>query len=206
MIKLGLTGGIGSGKSTVSNFLREIGIKVIDADIISREVLISHPEILVDIRSEFGDQVFNEDGSLNRKELGEIIFSSLENKKKLEEIMIPRIREEIEKQFVELKLSGEDVVVLDAPTLMENNMHVDMDATILIWVDVESQISRVINRDGLERQHIINRIQAQMSLDEKKKYADFIVDNRFSVDNTLKQIKKILSKIRDMEKLKSEKV
>lgn len=199
MIKVGLTGGIGSGKSTVTKHLLEMGIKVIDADIISREVLNVYSSILDEIRTEFGEEVFNEDNALNRKKLGSIVFSNEKKRKKLENIIIPYIKKEIFNKFHEFEEEGESICILDAPTLMENNLHLEMDYNILVWVDRETQIERVIKRDELKRSEVINRINAQMSLEDKKKDADFIIDNRGSTDETINQVEEILRKLIEME-------
>lgn len=200
MIRVGLTGGIGSGKSTVTKYLLEKGLKVIDADIISREVLDIYNSILDEIREAFGGEVFNEDNTLNRKKLGNTVFSHKKKREKLESIMIPYIKKEIFNRIHKCEEEGESICLLDAPTLMENNLQHNMDYNVLVWVDRETQIKRVIKRDELQREEVINRINAQMSLEEKRKEADFVIDNRGSVEETINQVEEILRKIIEMEK------
>ncbi len=210
MIKVGLTGGIGSGKSTISNFLKQIGIKVVDADKISREVLSIYPEIEEKIRIEFGEKIFHQDGSLNRKLLGNIIFQDTEKKQSFENIIIPYIIKEIRERIDSLEKNKEKIIVLDAPTLMENKLNEEMDYNITVWVDRETQIERVVGRDESSVEEVISRINSQMSLDEKKALSDFIIDNRGTVEETLQQVKKVLKVIgfripKEMGKKESEK-
>ncbi|MCM1990703.1 dephospho-CoA kinase [Oceanirhabdus seepicola] len=205
MLKIGLTGGIGSGKSTISNFLKEIGIKVVDADKISREVLGIYPEINERIRNEFGENVFVQDGNLNRKMLGNIIFQNTEKKKSFENIIIPYIIKEIRERIDALEKNREKIIVLDAPTLMEQKLNEEMDYNITVWVDRETQIERVMGRDKSSIEEVISRIDSQMSLDKKKELSDFIIDNRGAVQDTLQQVKKVLRVIEEMGKEESEK-
>lgn len=194
-IKIGLTGGIGSGKSTISSILREKGIKIIDADVISREVLNIYDEINYKIRKAFGESFFDENGKLRRRELGNFIFKDQNKIKKMDEIMIPYIKEEIMKRFDKFRKNGEELCVLDAPTLIEHNMHEIMDINILVWVDYKTQIERVKKRDNLNTEQVLNRISSQMSLNEKKKYADYIIDNSKDLKKTKAQLNIILNNI-----------
>lgn len=197
MLKIGLTGGIGSGKTTIANFFREIGIKVIDADMISREVLNIYEIILELIEKEFGKDVINEDGTLNRRKLGSIVFKEKSAKEKLENITIPFIKKEIFKQLKEHEKNGEKICVLDAPTLIENKLHDHMDYNILVWVSEDIQIQRVMKRDQLSLENITSRISSQMPAEEKKKYVDFVIDNSGHLENTLEQLKEVLGKINE---------
>jgi len=206
MLKIGLTGGIGSGKSTISNFLNEIGIKVVDADKVSREVLSKYTEIKEKIRIEFGKKVFFDDGSLNRKLLGDIIFKNVEKKTCFENIIIPYIIKEIRMKIESLEKNREKIIVLDAPTLMENKLNEEMDYNITVWVDRETQIERVMGRDESSFEEVISRIDSQMSLDKKKELSDFIIDNRGAVEDTLQQVNKVLRVIKEMGKKESEKM
>lgn len=191
IIKIGLTGTIGSGKSTVSSFLRENGFDVVDADIISREILNKYKEINERIRSEFGEDCF-EDEKLNRKKLGSIVFNNDEKRKQLEAITIPYIIKEIEIKIDILGSKGRKVVFVDAPTLIEHGLHKSMDYNILITLDEETRISRVMKRDGISREEVLSRIKAQMSEEEKAKHVDFIVKNDGKVEETYHKIISIL--------------
>ncbi|WP_461615654.1 dephospho-CoA kinase [Clostridium sp. Marseille-QA1073] len=191
-IIVGLTGGIGSGKSTVSNMLIERNIPVIDADEISREVLIIYPEVLWSIKKEFGEEVFDENDNLDRKKLGAIIFSNEIFKKKLENIIIPYIKKEIFDKIEKYVKAGEKLCIVDAPTLIENNLHKYMDEVIVIVVNEEIQIERVMARDSLSKKDALNRINSQMPLKEKLKYATYTIDNSDTISHTEEQLDNII--------------
>lgn len=199
MIKVGLTGGIGSGKSTVSNILKEKGIPVVDADIISRDILIRYPEVTSNIRKEFGSEFFDDKGLLKRRELGNFIFKNPEGKHKLEALTIPYIIEEIFLKIEEYKKQGFKICIVDAPTLIETGLYKSMDVNILVWVDLNTQIERTLKRDNLNLGDLKNRINSQMPLEDKKNYVDFIIDNRGSIEATMNQIDKVLKKIYSSE-------
>lgn len=189
---VGLTGNIGSGKSTISNFLKEKQIPLIDADIISREVMIKHPSILKEIEDNFGNDFFDENGNLIRKKLGNAIFLDITKKIKLEEIIIPYIIKDIFQKVKEYDDNGDKICVVDAPTLIENNLHFYMNAIILVMVDKNLQLKRVMERDSLNLQDAISRIDNQMPQEEKLKYADFVISNNGTKDNAKKQLDEIL--------------
>lgn len=195
MIKIGLTGGIGSGKSTVSNLLKEKAIPVIDADKISREVLERYPELSEKIKNQFGSEFFDKDNKLKRRELGDYIFKNEASRLKMEEIIIPYIKKEIYKRIELCNKLKEKLCVVDAPTLIESGLNKDMDINILVWTDEATQIKRVIERDKMEEKAVLDRINSQMSLDEKKEYVDVVIDNSFGIEATEKQLDKILRSI-----------
>lgn len=197
MYKIGLTGGIGSGKSTVSNYLKEIGFRIIDADKISRDVLIKYPEILKNIKSEFGEEVFEEDGTINRKELGLKIFNNNEKKIALEKIIMPYIIKDIFDKFEEYYKLGEELAILDAPTLIENKLHNIMDYNILITVNKDVRIQRIKDRDNLDEEQIIKRIESQLSDEEKSKYVDVVIDNNGIVEDTIANILEVIEGIQE---------
>ncbi|WP_298837655.1 dephospho-CoA kinase [Clostridium sp.] len=199
MLKVGITGGIGSGKSTVTNMLKDDGFTIIDADIVAREVFIIYPEIMGKIKSEFGYGYFDNEGKLNRKKFGNYIFKSELRRKKLESIMIPFITKEIHHR---IKMCEEDnckLCFLDAPTLIENNLNTSMDITILVWVCSDVQIQRVMLRDELNLENTMDRLKAQMPIDEKRKYADFIIDNGRSVEDTKLQLDLIIAQLERLD-------
>lgn len=193
MIKVGLTGGIGSGKSTVSRMISDCGFDVIDADNIAREVLDTYPEILQKVKDSFGTGFFDWRNEFRRKEFGNHIFRFPKERVKYENIIMPYIISEINKKFDEFEKKGRKVVVLDAPTLIENNMHEDMDIVIVVWVDNSSQLTRLKSRDKLMQSEAVNRINAQMSLDKKKEYANFIIDNSDTLLKTKEQVEDIVN-------------
>jgi len=195
MLKVGLTGGIGSGKSTVSGYLKDQGYTVIDADVVAREVMSIYPEINEYIRNEFGNGFFDEKGQLNRRKLGNHLFSRKEKLAGYEAVILPLIKKEIFMRIDCLEKKGKNICFLDAPTLIEQGLHKQMDKNILVWVDRETQIKRISERDRMEYGQILERISCQMDLDEKRKYADFIVDNSRGLEETKKQVDKILAQL-----------
>lgn len=188
MIKIGLTGGICSGKSTISDMLRGAGFSIIDADLIAKEVLVKYPEILLKVRANFGDNFFDWRGDFRRREFGNHIFRFPNQRIKYEEIIMPYIKNEIDLHFKELEDNGEVLGILDGATIIENNMHNDMDMIILVWVDQNAQIQRIKFRDKLTQNEAINRINSQWSLDKKKEYANFIIDNSGNFIKTKEQV------------------
>lgn len=200
MIKIGLTGGIGSGKSTVSKMLTEKGFKVIDSDDISRDVLIKYPEILEKIKIEFGSGFFDWRGEFRRREFGNHIFRFPKQRKKYEDIIIPYIKKEIFLELDKHEKNGESMIILDAPTLIENDLHTYMDYIIVVWVDNNTQIMRIKNRDKLSRDEAINRLNAQISLDRKKEYAHIIIDNNNDLLKTKKQVDKVIDFLKVINK------
>ena len=188
MIKIGLTGGIGSGKSTVSFMLKEAGFEIVDADIIAKEVLVKYPEILEKVKVEFGAGFFDWRGEFRRKEFGNHIFRFPKQRKKYEEIILPYIKNEINDKLEELEKKKTSIVILYAPTLIENDLHKEMDYVILVWVDNNTQIQRVRSRDTLSRDEAINRINSQMPLDRKKDFANIIIENNDTLAKTKDQV------------------
>lgn len=192
MLKIGLTGGIGTGKSMVSQMLMASGIKVLDADLISKEVLKIYPEILEKVRVEFGDGYFDWRGEFRRKEFGNHIFRFPKLRKKYEEIIIPYIKKEIFLALERYEENNTKVVVLDAPTLIENKLHEDMDYVVLVWADTNTQIQRVKSRDRLSQNDAVSRINSQMPAEEKKAYSNIIINNNGDISNTKAQVDELI--------------
>ncbi|MBU5485557.1 dephospho-CoA kinase [Clostridium sp. MSJ-11] len=198
IFKIGLTGGIGSGKSTVSRILKERGISIIDCDVISRDVLKKYPNIIEDIEEKYGSEFVDENGNLKRREFGSFIFSSEEKRREFESIIIPYINKEIYNMFDKCQCNGEKICVLDAPTLFEQNMHLVMDLIVVVWVDEKTQFNRVKSRDKLDDKEVINRINAQISLNKKREMAHFVIDNTKTIDETEMQIDTLIQFINDL--------
>ena len=192
MIKIGLTGGIGSGKSTVSAMLKEAGFPIIDADIIAKSVLEKYPEILEKVKIDFGVGFFDWRGQFRRKEFGNHIFRFPKQRIKYEAIILPYIVREIEEELKTLEKKGEKRVIVDAPTLIENDLHKEMDYVILVWVDSNTQLQRVRSRDSLSREDAINRINAQMPLERKKDFANIIIENNDTLLKTKVQVESLI--------------
>lgn len=188
MIKIGLTGGIGTGKSTVCNILRDEGFKIIDADAISKEVIEKNPQILDMVRTQFGSGFFDWRGEFRRREFGNHIFRFPKERIKYENIIMPYIKKSLEDSIKLYEKKGEKIVIVDAPTLIENNMQDEMDYVVLVCVDNSVQIQRVMGRDKLSKPDVVSRINSQMSLEAKKEFANIIIDNNGELLETQKQV------------------
>jgi len=195
MLKVGVTGGIGSGKSTITKMLREKQFPIVDADIVAREVLIINSQVLSQIKEEFGHEFFDEKGELKRKEFGNYIFKSNTLRKKLEWIMMPFIISEINHRINAFEENNCKLCFIDAPTLIENNLHTSMDVVILVWVGSDVQIQRTMQRDDINLEAAMDRIRAQMPINEKRKFADFIINNEGSIENSKLQLDSIIAEL-----------
>lgn len=191
MVRIGLTGGIATGKTTMTRHLRSLGIPVIEADVVSREVLEIYPEIGEYLRSTYGEAIY-EDGVLDRKALGRIIFQSEDHRKRYRDVIMPRIRQEIEKR---LRETQDELVVLDAPLLFEEDFQKDVDVTITVYAREEVQLARLMERDGYTKDEARRRIAAQMDLREKMRLSDFVIDNSGSLEESLQELDGILERI-----------
>jgi len=174
MLIIGLTGGIGSGKSTVASRFKELGITVVDADQKSRDVVQAGQPALKAIAQEFGEDILLEDGQLNRAKLREIIFNSDEKRHWLEQLLHPLIRDAIE---FDLNNATSDYAILESPLLFETDQHQMTDTTLLVDVPVEVQISRTCDRDNNTKEQVRNIIKAQMPREIKQEKADHVLDN-----------------------------
>ncbi|MCC7201396.1 MAG: dephospho-CoA kinase [Nitrospirae bacterium] len=181
MVFAGLTGGIATGKSLVSEMFRSLGAFIIDADLIAREIVRPGLPAWKAIVEAFGSEVLLKDGNINRSVLGSIVFQDFSKRSILNSIMHPGILKEAAKMR---KVIGEDhpfaVVIFDAALLIESGAYEMVDLVILVYVNEELQINRLINRDGLTREEAMDRINAQMPVEEKKEYADYVIDTSSS--------------------------
>jgi len=175
---IGLTGGIASGKSLVAAELKRLGAYLIDADEIAREVVKPGLPAYQDIVKEFGEGTLNPDKTINRKVLGEIVFSNQELRKTIEKITHPRILDAIEKETQTIQ--GNDpkaLIVVDAALLIEVGLNKKMDKVVVVYADEKTQLKRLIKRSGLTMVEAKKRIASQMPLSEKIKCADFVIEN-----------------------------
>ena len=195
---IGLTGGTGSGKSTVSAYLKKRGCCIIDADEIARQLTSPGGEALDPIREKFGDSVFYEDGTLDRKKLGNIVFKDEEKLKILEEITTKIVIRKITDKIHQMKESGyEGIVILDAPLLFEFGMEGLADENWLVICDRERRIKRLENRDGLSRREITDRMANQLSDEKKMDMADQSIDNSGSIDDLYCKIDQLIERIKN---------
>jgi len=198
MLLVGLTGGIATGKSLVSEILRGLGTYIIDADKIAREVVEPQKPAWLEIVEFFGKDIINKDRTINRKRLGEIVFNDPLKKRKLEEIVHPRVIEEENRMLKEyLKIKPDGIVIIDAALLIEAGSHKRVDKLIVVYADKETQTKRLMERDGLSRTDAEKRIASQMPLDEKVKMSDFVIDNSKGIEGTQRQTIDIFNKLRN---------
>ncbi|MDE4541500.1 dephospho-CoA kinase [Thermoanaerobacterium sp. R66] len=175
---IGLTGGIASGKSTVSSILKSLGAVIIDADVVSREIMIKGTDTYNILVSVFGREILRKDGEIDRRKLGNLVFADKEKLNKLNEITHPEIIKRIKDIIEEERKKGkEKAIVLDAALLIEMKLFNMVDEVWLVVVDKKTQIRRLMKRDNLSYKDALNRIKSQMSIEDKMKYADFIINN-----------------------------
>ena len=189
---VGLTGGISSGKSTVSSYLKQLKIPVIDADEVARKVVEPNSQGAIEIRKAFGSDVFEEDGSLNRQKLGALIFSNAENRQKLDELLQPLIKIMILDEIEEYRQKGENMIVLDLPLLFEKHYEELCEEIIVVYVPEELQLERLMKRNQYTKQEALSRIDSQLSIEEKRKRATVLLDNQGTIQQLYHQVEQWL--------------
>jgi len=178
MRKIGLTGSIASGKSTVARMFADLGVEVIDTDVIARRVVEPGSPGLSRLVEEFGRPLLAGDGSLNRRHLGELIFADPEKRQRLNQIMHPMIMAVVSDEMRSYARQHPDgMIMVDVPLLIEANLQSWFDKVVLVYVPVSIQLARLRARDGLDEKTAQLRMSSQMSPDEKRHYADFVIDN-----------------------------
>jgi dephospho-CoA kinase len=193
MKRIGLTGSIGAGKSTVAKLLRERDIPVLDADAVAREVSNS-PGVMSAVRETFGDEFVLEYG-LNRAKLAELVFHKPEARAQLNAIIHPKVRAEMSRLQLELEQTGAKVIVQDIPLLFESKLESLFDAIILVDAPLETRIARVMARDEITREAVLARDAAQMPANEKRKLATVTLENAGSENELKSQLEKALAKL-----------
>lgn len=193
-VTIGLTGGIASGKSTVSNMLRELRFPIIDADVIAREVVEIGEEAYKLIVETFGEDILQQDGSIDRAKLGAIIFNNDELRKKLNSIVHPAVRKRMNELKEMYLKENNTAVVLDIPLLFESQLTHMVDKTLLVYVDPDTQIKRLMNRNQFSKEEALSRIHSQMPLDNKVMLSDEVINNNRSLEETKKQLLQVLKK------------
>lgn len=177
MFKIGLTGGIASGKSTVLTYFKDKGIPYIDADVVAREVVEPGTEGLNAIVDTFGSHVLQDDGTLNREALGAIVFHNEEKRQLLNSCLKTHIRNRIMELTSQYEQGSTPILIYDIPLLIEGEWYTMMDEVWLVYVNETTQIERLMSRNGYTREDALARINSQMRLDDKCAYADIIIDN-----------------------------
>jgi dephospho-CoA kinase len=200
MLKIALTGGPGSGKSTVAQMFRELGAEVIDADEVAHGAVSPGQPAWEEVRREFGPDYFREDGSLDRAKMAELVFQDAGARQKLNAIVHPRVTGEIARRLKDLSARGAHLVMVEVPLLFEAGLEKNFDMVIVVDAGEKEQIDRIAARDGRPAREAAGIIQAQWPLDAKKARADFVVDNRGSLTDTRDQVKKLWQRLKMMKK------
>ena len=199
---VGLSGGIGSGKSTVSELFRGLGAAVVDADAIVHELQAPGTPLLGEITAAFGQDILDANGALDRKALGAIVFGDAEARGRLGQLVHPRVADEMVRRTEEAARLGAPLIVLDIPLLFEGraagtgtSARMGYDTTVLVWVPRDVQLERTMTRDACSREEAQARIDAQMPLDDKRALADFVIDNSGERSHTREQVAQLYEKI-----------
>ncbi len=201
---LGLTGGIATGKTTVAKMLKELGASLIDFDVIARQVVEPGKPAWKDIVEYFGKQVLQEDDTLDRKKLSNIVFRDSQKRKKLEGFTHPRIHEEFVKQVNEIaEKDPEAIIQVDVPLLIEFNQQYMFHKVLVVYTPVEKQVERLVERDGITKEEAADRLKAQLPIDEKVEYADFVIHNEHSLEETKRQVEELWKKLKKIQKEKA---
>lgn len=195
MFVIGLTGGIGSGKSTVSKALGDMGIPVIDCDRIAHEAAAAGSPILRELSDAFGKDIITPEGELRRKVLGDIVFHDRKKLQILNGIMHPCILQKVKESLKIAETKGVNIVIIDAPLLLELGWEKLADSIWVVTADQETRISRVMKRDHMPREAVMARMKNQMPEEEKIRKADVIIDNSFTKEHTLAEVRCELRKI-----------
>jgi dephospho-CoA kinase len=191
---VGLTGGIATGKSTVSALLRELGCEIIDADLLAREVVEPGQPALAQIVTEFGRDVVTAAGALDRKKLGAIVFANPERRRRLEAITHPAIRDRFQARLDELAERGfVGLVVFDAAVMIESGNYKNMDRLVVVVTDEPTQLARLHGRDGTDDAENRRKVASQMPLAEKAKLADSVIDNSGDREATAEQVRRVFA-------------
>lgn len=192
---IGLTGGIATGKSTVSEILRELGAAVIDADAVAHEVTGPGTEAVRQIAREMGEE-FVRGGELDRSRLAERVFSDRDLRERLNSIVHPRVRRLMAERVVACAQSGAAVVVLDVPLLLEARERYAVDAVWLVYAPETVQIARLMARNGLSRDQALLRIRSQLPIEEKRRLADVVIDNTGDIKELRREVEALYQRLR----------
>jgi dephospho-CoA kinase len=193
---IGLTGGIASGKSTVAAILRRLGAAVVNADELAREVVQPDTAGWKEIVDTFGAEVLQPDRTLDRQKLRKIVFSDPEARKKLEAIIHPRVRALAEQRIEEQAEAGFEIVVYEVPLLFEGNLQNSLRPVVLVATDLATQKKRLQSRDQLAESEAEKHIAAQMSLEQKRRLADYVIENDGSLEELERRVRDVLAKIK----------
>jgi dephospho-CoA kinase len=195
-LRIGLSGGIGTGKSSVAQMWAALGAVIVDADAIVHELQAPGAPLLEAIRSEFGEEIFDASGALDRKALGRVVFNDPEARARLGRLVHPRVRQEMRERVGEATRAGAALVVLDIPLLFEGRASgaprgrdaIEFDATVLVYAPRAVQIERTVARDACSVEEAEQRLSSQMSIEDKRKLADHVIDNSGTLEATRRSV------------------
>ena len=192
MLKVGLTGGIASGKSTVSEIFASLGAKILDADEVAREVLLPGQPAWTRLRQAFGQGFFNSDGTVKRQKLRKLVFADPEKRKQLNAIVHPEVMREINRKSETLSSSIQrGVLLVDVPLLLEVGVANRFDKVVVVYASESVQIKRLMQRDGISEEEAKQALKAQMVLKKKVEQADYVIDNSGRLEETRSQVKQV---------------
>jgi len=200
MLKVGLTGSIAVGKSYVVSVLAELGCATFDADKLAHSVMEPGREAYKDIVSEFGSEILREDGAIDRTKLGPIVFADTEKRKRLNEIVHPRVIEEQNRLLAEAEAADPDgIAVIDAALMIESGGYKRFDKLIVVFCDRETQIERLMERNKITREDAEQRVAAQMSSEEKRRYADYEINTSGTFEDTRERVIAVHNELRSVQ-------
>ncbi len=198
---LGVTGGMGSGQSTVCEFFKKWGCKVINADEKARYVIGHSKALQKDLRKAFGNDIFFKDGKLNRSRLAELAFKDELQTRKLNQLVHPRMVESLVDEMEKARFSGRyPIIIIDAALIYEISIERIFDAVLVVWAPMRQRQKRVAGRDGLTREQFEKRISKQIDLDEKKEWGDFVIKNDRDLEHLEKQARQVFDKLMQQQK------
>jgi dephospho-CoA kinase len=200
-MRIGLTGGIACGKSTVSAMLTELGAQIVDADRVAREVVLPGEPALQAIVEKFGQAVLNEDGTLNRQALGSLVFGQADRLRELEAITHPAIRQRMRAQMDEAERHEADAIIIaDIPLLYETEQQTSYEGVVVVYVPHKVQRERLMNRNSLSAEEAERRIGLQMDIERKRSMADWVIYNSGTLEETRKQVQQLWDSLRSKQK------
>jgi dephospho-CoA kinase len=199
MLKVALTGGLASGKSFVGAALEDLGCKLIQADELGHEVLMPDGSAYAAVVREFGSGILDEDGEIDRKRLALEVFANKDRLRKLNSLVHPEVRKRTDELMAEYFVTDPDaIVVVEAAIHIETGGYKRFDKLIVVVCTVEQQIERAMRRDGSTRAQALARLASQMPLEEKRKYADYVIDTSGSKEETLRQVDEVYQSLRSL--------
>ena len=198
MLRVGLTGGIATGKSTVGRMFVELGCHLIDSDNITHQLLEPGQKVHVAVVQAFGDDILAPDGTINRKILGEIVFNDPQARRKLNSLVHPAVVQRQQEWLMELEARDpQGIAIVDAALMIEAETYKNYDKVIVVACPPEEQRRRLRQRSGLSKEQIETRIRSQMPLEEKMKYADYLIDTSGSLEATRREVEHVYGELRE---------